>query len=118
MTGTGYTEGMANPPERQDVVLLAGPTDDGEGFRVLRARDERIEGGELRPLKEGRPLQGNGEVVKLTPRTGAPRVCDVEVVAKLGSEERGGGPPKVATKAYRESWDRIFGGADERTTLN
>jgi hypothetical protein len=117
MTDAGYTEGMADPPERQDVVILAGPTEDGQGIRVLRARDEHIEGGEVRPLKEGRPL-GSGEVVKLTPRKGAARVCDVEVVANLGSEERGGGPPKVATKAYRESWDRIFGGADERNRLN
>lgn len=98
---------------RQDVVLLAGPTDDGEGIRVVRAREERLEAGEVRPLKEGKPL-GNGEIVKLAPRAESPRVCDVEVVAKIGAE-RGSGPPQVATSAYRESWERIFGEPDEAT---
>ena len=115
-----YTSPMVDdPPDRTDVVLLAGPTEDGEGIRVLRARDERIETGEVRPLKEGKPL-GAGEIVKLAPRPGTPRICDVvEVIAKLEpAGERGSGPPKVATNAYRESWDRIFGGAPDPRTLN
>ena len=95
----------------RDVVLLTGPTDDGEGIRVVRARDERLEAGEVRPLKDGQAL-GSGEIVKLAPRAGAPQVCDVQVVAKL-AELRGGGPPQVATTAYRESWDRIFGELDD-----
>lgn len=115
-----YTAPMGDNPsdERSDVVLLAGPTEDGEGIRVVRARDERLEAGEVRPLKEGRPL-GAGEIVRLAPRPGMPRICDVvEVVAKLGPAERGGGPPKVATKAYRESWERIFGPPPDPGTLN
>ncbi len=94
-----------------DVVLLQGPTEDGEGVRVLRAREDRLEVGEVRPLKEGQPLLA-GEVVKLAPRAGS-RVCDVEVLAKIGAH-RGAtpaqiGPAQVATREYRESWDRIFG---------
>jgi hypothetical protein len=115
-----YTPPMADDPsDRSDVVLLTGPTEDGEGIRVVRARNERIETGEVRPLKEGKPL-GAGEIVKLAPRPGMPRICDVvEVVAKLEpADKRGGGPPKVATHAYRESWDRIFGGAADPRTLN
>jgi hypothetical protein len=111
---------MADDPseDRSDVVLLAGPTEDGEGIRVVRARDERLETGEVRPLKEGRPL-GAGEIVKLAPRPGMPRICDVvEVVAKIEPGERGSGPPKVATKAYRESWERIFGAPADPSTLN
>ncbi len=106
---------MAEDPsstKSADVVLLTGPTDDGEGLRVVRAREQRLEAGEVRPLKDGKPL-GSGEIVKLAPRPGSPRVCDVEVVAKIGPELRGSGPPQVATSAYRESWDRIFGQADE-----
>jgi hypothetical protein len=91
-----------------DVVVLAGPTDDGEGIRVIRSRDQRLESGEVRPLKEGRPL-GSGEVVRLAPRPGSPRVCDVEVLANVAPPGRTNGPPKVASTAYRASWDRIFG---------
>jgi hypothetical protein len=107
-----------------DVVLLAGPTEDGEGIKVVRARGERVDAGEVRPLKDGRPL-GAGEIVKLAPRPGAPRLCDVEVLAKLGPpegvserEDRGKGPPNVATDAYRESWERIFGSRPERGAAN
>jgi hypothetical protein len=111
---------MSDEPHRspgKDVVLLTGPTEDGEGIRVVRAREERIEAGEVRPLKEGRPL-GDGEIVKLAPRAGTPRLCDVEVVAKLGGEPRASGPPQVATSAYRESWDRIFGEPESARALN
>jgi hypothetical protein len=90
-----------------DVVLLAGPTADGEGIRVVRAREDRLEAGEVRPLKEGKPL-GSGEIVKLAPREKTPRVCDVEVLAKVPGPAQTK-PAQVATKAYRESWERIFG---------
>jgi hypothetical protein len=102
------------PPE-EDVVLLGGPTDDGEGVRVLRAKGEHIEAGEVRPMKEGKPLLG-GEVVKLAPRAEGSRVCDVEVVAKVtasppAAKREGKGPAQIATREYRDSWERIFGRA-------
>lgn len=112
---------MADDPHHPlggpDVVLLAGPTEDGEGIRVVRAREERIEAGEVRPLKEGKPLTG-GEIVKLAPREGSPRLCDVEVLTKISTEARGNGPPQVATSAYRESWERIFGVEETSRVLN
>ena len=111
---------MADAPEKPktDVVLLGPPTGDGEGVHVLRAREDRIEAGEVRPMKDGAPI--HGEVVKLTPREGAPGVCDVEVsyappavaaarASAQGAPTRGKGPPKVATDDYREGWDEIFG---------
>jgi hypothetical protein len=99
----------ATKPE--DVVLLHSPTEDGEGVRVLRAREARLEVGEVRPLREGKPIAG--EVVKLTPREGAPRVCDVEVMTKVEPESSARkGPAQVASHAYRASWERIFGPAD------
>ena len=109
-----------------DVALLYAPTDDGKGARVLRARDGLLETGEVRPVKDGQPIN-RGEMVKLTPRAGAPCVCDVEVlheqtpalataqvsasedVAKAALGEGGGRPAQVATEDYRENWDRIFG---------
>jgi hypothetical protein len=98
----------------EDVLFAYAPTADGEGARVLRKREERIETGELRPMKEGKPIVG--EVVKLKAREGQPQLHDVEVLAKVDAEQGGGaphkGPAQVATEEYRASWDRVFGAKD------
>jgi hypothetical protein len=100
-----------------DVVLLHGATDDGEGARVLRARPGRIDAGEVRPMREGRPLVAGGEVVRLERRADAPALFDVRVECTVPVGARTepaatpaqGGPPQVATRAYRESWELTFG---------
>jgi hypothetical protein len=74
----------ASAPEKKDgdafdVVLFHGPTEDGEGARVLRARPGRLDAGEVRPMRDGRPLAGGGEVVRLQPRADAPSLYDVAV---------------------------------------
>jgi hypothetical protein len=94
-----------------DVVMLAGKTDDGEGAQVVRARPGRVETGEVRPMKEGRPL-GAGEVVRLEQRKDAPALYDVHVEHDLkpaAAKTAHNGPAQVATDEYRESWDRTFG---------
>lgn len=88
-----------------DVVLLGPPTADGAGVHVLRAREERLEIGELRALEEGRPI--TGEIVTLAPRKDNPRVCDVKESYAPPATHKG--PAKVATTAYRAGWDEIFG---------
>ncbi len=99
-----------------DVALLYAPTDDGKGARVLRAREGAIETGEVRPVRDGQPLQ-QGELVRLSPRDGASCLYDVEVLhdAKTepaSSEETSRGrPAQVASDDYRMNWDRIFGAA-------
>lgn len=100
------------PPAREpDVALLCGPSPDGDGVAVLRAREGRVEAGVVRQLVEGKPL-GAGEIVRLRPREGAPAVCDVEVQARIEPRAPAThGPAQVATDAYRESWERIFGPA-------
>ena len=113
MTSMTSMATTASPPAStsKDVVLLGPPTADGGGVHVIRARDERIETGELRALQEGRPIVG--DIVTLKPREANPRVCDVTEsytapsvrAAQLGHK----GPAKVATNAYREGWDEIFG---------
>jgi len=98
-----------------DVVLLGPPTADGAGVHVIRARDERVEAGELRALREGRPI--TGEIVTLRPRESNPSVCDVTDSYSAPAASNAGPPPqlahkgpaKVATRAYREGWDEIFG---------
>jgi hypothetical protein len=110
-----------------DVVLLHGKTPDGEGASVLRMRPGRLEAGEVRPLKEGRPIQGGAQVVRLAPRPGATRLYDVDVQyeapARPGQDvgenaPLAGGPPQIATRAYRESWERTFGPARRKALAN
>jgi hypothetical protein len=97
--------------KKTDVVLLGPPTPDGEGVRVLRAREERVEAGELRALKEGKPI--TGEVVSLEPRKENPRVCDVRTsfsAPKSAGPKKG--PAQVASEKYRDNWDEVFAPRD------
>jgi hypothetical protein len=51
-----------SPPDASspsDVVLIHGRTDDQKGLKVLRARPEGVELGEVRPLEHGKPLAGD-----------------------------------------------------------
>jgi len=98
----------ATPPSN-DVVLLGPPTADGAGVHVLRARDERIETGELRNLEEGKPV--TGEIVTLAPRKENPRVCDVKESYRPPTAAKLKGPAQVATKEYRDNWEEVFKGA-------
>jgi hypothetical protein len=105
---------MAAPkdPESKDVALLCGPTEDGGGTRILRARKGRVEAGEVRPTRDGQPLSG-GELVRLRPREGVPVLCDVEVLHEPAeAPDPTGRPARVATDRYRENWDRIFGAGE------
>lgn len=112
----------------RDVVLVHGVTEDKKGLRVLRAREQTIEAGEVRPLKEGQPI--TSDVVRLHARGGAPFVYDVETTyspshrSTQEDEHRSSGrsrhesessprpthagPAQVATQAYRENWDTIW----------
>ncbi|HKO47566.1 MAG TPA: hypothetical protein VJV79_07580 [Polyangiaceae bacterium] len=105
----------SGPP---DVALIHGVTPDGEGFKILRARGDRLELGAVRPLREGAPI--TGEVVTLRPRASFPALCDVETHFKPEPEvsERQEpapsavvqrtGPAQVATDEYRRNWDAIW----------
>jgi hypothetical protein len=106
-----------NGTEQRDVALIHGRTADGEGLRILRQREERLELGEVRPLKEGRPIQG--EIVSLKPRKNFPLLCDVSVEVKAPPSPkpaRKSGPAQVATDSYRENWEAVFN--RRRSSLN
>jgi hypothetical protein len=103
------------PEPPKDVVLVHARTDDGQGVHVIRSREERLEVGVMRPLEEGRPIQG--EVVKLTQRPEFPMLFDAEtqVVATgelpaVTSSKRASssGPAQVASDKYRQNWDAIW----------
>jgi hypothetical protein len=111
----------------RDVAVVVAATEDGKGARIVRSREGKIEIGELRAAEEGKPLQGR-ELIRLKPQVNADAanvpVYDVEVVhpgasTKPDAEEatlrQGQKPAQVASTAYRESWDRIFG---KTKTLN
>ncbi len=115
--GTDARSGRA----ASDVVLVHGLTADRKGLRVIRARDEKVEVGEVRPVESGKPLAG--EVVRLEPRPDFPLLCDVktdlsrEELAAARARGHGAaddvaparkGPPQVATQAYRDNWDAIY----------
>jgi hypothetical protein len=104
-----------------DVVLVHGKTTDGEGACVLRARPGKLEAGEVRPLRHGRPLSG-GEIVCLSPRSDSPDVYDVKTVCDLpagGASKTGSdGPAQVATDAYRDAWERTFGAGRRPAAMN
>jgi len=101
-----------------DVVVLGPPTADGEGVHVIRAREERLEAGELRNLEEGRPIVG--EVVTLAPRKDNPRICDVKdsYAAPKHAPQKTKGPAQVATQAYRDHWDEVFAHRSDDADIN
>ena len=105
----GQDEKSAPSAGKTDVVVLGPPTADGGGVHVLRARDERIETGELRNLEEGRPI--TGEVLTLAPRKDNPRICDVKdsySAPEATAPAKAKGPAQVATQAYRDNWEEGF----------
>ena len=96
-------------PESFDVALVHGKTDDGGGAKLLRFRPGRVDSGEMRPLQDGKPL-GSGDIVRLERRAESPALFDVHVVHTIEAPTRGTDKPaQVATRAYRDSWERTFG---------
>jgi hypothetical protein len=93
----------------EDVALIFDRTEDNEGYHILRKRAEDAppELGTIRPLREGRPI--DGEVVSLSPRPELPLLCDVKVELPDPRRPTSDGPPQVATEEYRKGWDAIWG---------
>lgn len=93
----------------QDVALLYAPTEDEKGARFVRARNGKLQAGEVRPLAEGQSLSGQ-ELVRMHPRAEMPNLCDVEVIHPAEKPMRDTqGPAQVASERYRKNWDVTFG---------
>ena len=99
----------------KDIAVLAGPTEDGQGARLLRFRDGAVSAGEVRPAREGQPV-GDGELVRLKPLHSEYPVCEVEVLhaprTVSAAERTATGPARVATPRYRRNWNTVFGRGD------
>ena len=102
-----------------DVVFVHGATP--SGVQITRLREDRVEAGELRPLKEGQPIAG--EIVKLSQRSESDRLFDVEVLAKVASKaprpadeavRDHKGPSRVSNERFRANWDIVFGASSKK----
>ena len=106
----------------QDMVLLHGRTEDGVGYRAVRAREGHLELAEVRPAREGQPLQGS-ELVALHPRPEFPLVCEVEVLYRRDEPGKQAvpivhehaGPARASNRSYRANWERTFRSSGKKT---
>jgi hypothetical protein len=97
-----------DPPDDFDVVVPVAPTEDAAGARVVRMRPGEMSLAEIRPAEDGKPCMG-AEIVQLQPRQQAPRAYDVKVLHRPpAAPPPSNGPAQVASKAYRDSWERTF----------
>ena len=67
----------------KDIAILHGPTEDGQGARVLRFKEGNVYAGEVRPVREGQSI-GHQELVRLRPLDPDVPVCEVEVLHAPG----------------------------------
>jgi hypothetical protein len=113
--------GKADDEPQNDLALVLDKAENSDGYRVLRRRaaDSAVELGTIRPLKEGRPIEG--EVVSLQRREDVPFLYDLKtelpdqrpVAAAATGDKRltSDGPPQIATEQYRRGWEAIWGQA-------
>ncbi|HEY0709631.1 MAG TPA: hypothetical protein VGG33_22660 [Polyangia bacterium] len=110
--GRPASEASGDEAAGSDVAMVLDRTEDSDGYRVLRHRaaENRIELGTLRPLKEGRPI--DGEVISLQQREDHAFLYDVKTELADPSPARrltSDGPAQIATEEYRRGWDAIWG---------
>jgi hypothetical protein len=97
---------------KEHVVLLEPPKEEGSEA-MLVSSDGRVEFGRLGGAKEGQDLRGM-DMVQLAPHRNSPVVWNVKDRMSFRSEEEGSkGPAKVNSKAFRDNYERIFGGDDD-----
>lgn len=104
-------------PKPKDIAILHGPTEDGEGARLLRLKDGEVWSGEVRPAREGQSVS-NQELVRLRPLHPQLPICEVEVLhapAPAPEPRPNSGPARVSNQRYRQNWNAIFGKPKART---
>jgi hypothetical protein len=101
----------STPKSLKDFAIVSGPTEDGQGARVLRIREGTVSAGEIRPVKEGEPITNN-EVVRLHPLDAERRVCEIEILhspvlaQSAGTHaDRDANPEGAATPAHGDGDD-------------
>ena len=111
-------------PAPKDIAILSGPTEDGQGARVVRIREGvGVSAGEIRPIRDGEPIN-QSELVRLHPLDENKRVCAVEVLHapnssdKPAADRKAAGPARVSNAKYRQNWSVIFGSKEPKTDGN
>jgi len=117
MTKRPALAAAATPPG--DVALVFGKDQHGTHILRRRSEDAPVEAGVLRPLQSGKPI--DGEVISLSPRSDAPLLFDVK--SELPSpypaaRPTSDGPAQVASDAYRNGWDAVWGRRRRDRSLN
>lgn len=106
------TPDAAGLKEAANDVAMVLRTEDADGYRILRHRaaEGRLELGTMRPLKEGRPI--DGEVISLQPRGDNGFLYDVKTELADPNPARrptSDGPAQIASDQYRRGWEAIWG---------
>ncbi len=94
--------------EAKDVVTIGPDLGGGIHPAVRHDANHQVSLGMLHVLKDGEPLRDDTLILQ---KNGEGSEYDVvaEVSAKGEVTESRGGPAMVATKAYRNGWENIFG---------
>lgn len=95
----------------EEFATLGPETDDGQ-LIIRHKADHTIELAELRPLEDGKPIDQDVEIVKLT---GEGPQYKIETLYKPDESTRKG-PAKVSTPRYKSGWDTLWG--DKSKVLN
>lgn len=98
------------PCGRGDVVQMGPDLGDGSRPFVRHTEDHQVQAGVMRPVVEGKPLAGDGDLVQLeaSETPGEYRATTMATI-KGGQVTEHKGPAKVASPAYRDGWDALFG---------
>lgn len=91
---------MAEADDDSEYPIAIGPEVKGGQIVHRQREDGSCQAGVLMPLSEGRPMLPGAELVDINKRGDRYTMRTVW---------RNGGPAQVASPAYREGWDRIFG---------
>jgi hypothetical protein len=110
------------PRAPKDIAILHGPTEDGQGARMLRFKEGEVFAGEVRPAREGQPVE-HQELVRLRPLDARYPICEVETLyappaapgrdsnndSDTDARRDGSGPARVSNGRYRRNWTAVFG---------
>jgi hypothetical protein len=102
----------------EHLVVLTPPDERGNNLVLRHTADHRTEPGFARCVRQGEDLRGK-RLLHARPIEGCPgrlaiKEFRVDDLTSASPVDAPAGPAMVATDAYRDGWDRIFGGRAER----
>lgn len=92
----------------KDIAMVVNHNDDGSVNILRRDSDDNISYGTAQAVKDGQNLTGSKEVISMS-EPDDNGISNVKTLYKPQGVRSTSGPAQVATKAYRDGWDGIFG---------